>query len=167
MPSGGTRPGAGRPRKDGNDSERRHFKTEEIEMLLESSHVAYISRTTISFTVAFKEMFWQRYCDGVPATKIITDAGLNIEIIGKGRIDTLIKSLRDQIERGLSFNDGLEPHYNKPDKKFDLPKMPRLPKNTYIPLSPEAISKMSHELAYLKQEMEFLKKIILAGTVEK
>ena len=167
MPRGGYRPGAGRKRKDGSGNNRGNFTSTEIEVFLDSPHVAYISRTTISFTVAFKNMFWQRYCDGIPPMKIFTDAGLDTDIIGKSRVDTFVKSLRDQKERGLPFNDGLEPHYNKPDKKFDVPKTPRLPKNAQIQLTPEAIAKMAHEVAYLKQEMEFLKKIILTGTVEK
>ena len=165
MPRGGSRPGAGRKKKDGDVAERKHFTSAEIEQLLDSPQVAYVSRTTISFTVAFKEMFWQRYCDGIPATKIFGDAGLNVDVIGKGRIDTLIKALRDQTERGLSFNNGLEPHWEKSEKKFDLPPTPRYPKNTQIPFTPETIAKTIQEVAYLKQEMEFLKKIISAGRV--
>ncbi len=167
MPSGGARPGAGRKKKDGSASESRHFTAEEIEHLLSSPHIAYVSRTTISFTSAFKEMLWRRHCEGIPSAKIIEDSGLSYDIIGRGRVDTLLKSLRDQTERGLPFNDGLEPHVNKPDKKFDIPKIPRLPQNALIPLTPDAIAKMAHEVKYLKQEMEFLKKIILAGMSEK
>ena len=167
MPSGGARPGAGRKKKDGSNSECKHFSAQEIEIMLDSSYVAYVSRTTISFTIAFKEMFWQRYCDGITPVKIFEDAGLDVNVIGRGRIDTLVKALRDQTERGLPFKDGLERHYNKPDAMFDLPKQPRFPKNAQIPLTPEAIAKMVHKVTYLEQEMEFLKKIIMAGTVKK
>ena len=167
MPSGGARPGAGRKKKDGSNSECKHFSAQEIEIMLDSSYVAYVSRTTISFTITFKEMFWQRYCDGITPVKIFEDAGLDVNVIGRGRIDTLVKALRDQTERGLPFKDGLERHYNKPDAMFDLPKQPRFPKNAQIPLTPEAIAKMVHKVTYLEQEMEFLKKIIMAGTVKK
>lgn len=167
MPSGGARPGAGRKKKDGSNSECKHFSAQEIEIMLDSLYVAYVSRTTISFTIAFKEMFWQRYCDGITPVKIFEDAGLDVNVIGRGRIDTLVKALRDQTERGLPFKDGLERHYNKPDAMFDLPKQPRFPKNAQIPLTPEAIAKMVHKVTYLEQEMEFLKKIIMAGTVKK
>lgn len=167
MPSGGARPGAGRKKKNGDKSERQHFSAMEIELMLDSPHIAYVSRTTVSFTKAFKQMFWQRYCDGIAPTRICEDAGLNMDIIGKSRIDTLIKALRDQYERGLEFKEGHEHHYDKPEKKFDLPKAPRYSKGSQIPLTPEAIAKMAHEIAFLKQEMEFLKKLILAGTVEK
>ena len=167
MPSGGARPGSGRKKKDGSKSERKHFSAREIEIILCSPYVAYVSSTTISFTLSFKEMFWQRYCDGITPIKIFKDAGLDVNVIGRGRIDTLVKALRDQTERGLPFKDGLEGHYNKPDAMFDLPKQPRFPKNTQIPLTPEAIAKMVHKVTYLEQEMEFLKKIIMAGTVKK
>lgn len=167
MPSGGARPGAGRKKKDGSNSECKHFSAQEIEIMLDSLYVAYVSRTTISFTIAFKEMFWQRYCDGITPVKIFEDAGLDVNVIGRGRIDTLVKALRDQTERRLPFKDGLERHYNKPDAMFDLPKQPRFPKNAQIPLTPEAIAKMVHKVTYLEQEMEFLKKIIMAGTVKK
>ncbi len=165
MPSGGARPGAGRKRKDG--TERSNFSAVTIEQLLSSPHIAYVSRTTVSFTKPFKEMLWQRHCDGIPTIKIMEDAGLSLEIIGRGRIDGLLKSLRDQTERGLPFTDGMEPHYDKPEKKFDIPKIPRVPKNAIIPFTPETIARMSHEIQYLKQEMEFLKKVILAGMSKK
>ncbi len=165
MPSGGARPGAGRKRKDG--TERSYFSAGAIEQLLSSSHVAYVSRTTVSFTKPFKEMLWQRHCDGVPTVKIIEDAGLNPELISASRINSLLKTLQDQTERGLPFTDGMEPHYDKPEKKFDIPKIPRVPKNAFIPYTPETIARMSHEIQYLKQEMEFLKKVILAGMSKK
>ena len=49
-------------------------------------------------TLSFKDLFWQRYCDGVHPVQIFKDAGLDTEIIGRERIDTLVKALRDQTE---------------------------------------------------------------------
>jgi len=109
-------------------------------------------------------MFWQRYCDGVSPVKIFQDAELSIDIIGKGRVDGFLKQLRELKERGLPFNDGSERQFNQPPKQYHFPTPPRRPKNAQISLSPQAIAKMAHEVAYLKQELEFIKKIILAGT---
>jgi hypothetical protein len=61
----------------------------------------------------------------------------------------------------------MEPHFNKPEKEIDIPKIPRMPKNAFISFTPETIARMSHEIQYLKQEMEFLKKVILAGMAKK
>ena len=162
MPSGGSRPGAGRPRKGKTNNERPEFTPEQLRELLESPHVAYISRKTVSFTLAFKEIFWQRYCDGVQPMQIFTDAGLNPDAVGRIRINGFAKLLRQQREKGLPFNDGREPHIGQPEKQFEFPKPPRRPNNA-LPISPDEAAKLTHQVAYLSQELEFIKKIILAG----
>ena len=162
MPRGGSRPGAGRPRKT-EPEERVVFTNEEIGELLNSPHVSHVSRKTVSYTLAFKEMFWQRYCDGVNPVQIFEEAGLNVKILGRPRIFGLAKTLRKHKERGVGFNDGNEPHASLPDKKFGFPVPPRKPKGKPMVLSDEDISKMFHKIAYMSQELEFIKKIILAG----
>jgi len=164
MPRGGPRPGAGRPRKGEEKIVRSQFTSAEIEKLLDSPHIAYVSRTTISYTLAFKELFWQRHCDGVHPLTIFEEAGLDTKIIGRSRVDWFLRALKDQKERGLSFNEGSEPHQAQPPKQFNIPSPPRRLKNSQVvSLSPEAIARMAHEVAYMKQELEFIKKIILAG----
>jgi len=160
--SGGARPGAGRPRKNESKYERSEFTPEQLSELLRSPHVAYVSRSSISYTLAFKEMFWQRYCDGIPPIQIYEDAGLNPDIIGKIRVKGLVDALRHQKEKGLPFNYGREPHINQPEKQFDFPKPPRRP-NYSLPISPDEAAKLTHQVMYLSQELEFIKKIILAG----
>lgn len=162
MPRGGARPGAGRPRKDGSGYHKNAFTAEQLEELLRSPHVSYVSRSTISYTLKFKEMAWQRYCDGIDPAKIFRDAGLNPDILGSVRIKGFIDKLRDQQERGLPFSEGREPQLNQPEKTFDMPKPPRRLKEQQIPFTPEQMARMYHQLVYLSQELEFIKKIILA-----
>jgi hypothetical protein len=138
------------------------FTAEQLEELLQSPHVSYVSRTTISYTLKFKEMAWQRYCDGVEPAKIFRDAGLDPDVLGRERIKGFIDKLRDQLERDLPFVEGKEPRLNQPEKVFDMPKPPRM-KERYIPYTPEQIAQMYHKLVYMEQELEFIKKIILAG----
>lgn len=162
MPRGGARPGAGRHRKDSGSFEHTEFTPEQLQTLLESPHIASVSRRSVSYTLAFKEQFWRRYCDGVAPVQIFADAGLSIEILGRPRINGLVKTLRKQKEKGLPFNEGDEPHLDQPEKQFDFPKPPRIPVNTQ-PINPAETAKLVHQVAYLSQEMEFIKKIILAG----
>jgi len=159
MPSGGARPGAGRPKKGEEKNVQRQLTTAEIYALLDSPHVAYISRKTILYTTAFKEQAWQRFSDGIDMVRIFEDAGLNVEVFGKDRIDSFFEQLRDQKVKGVPFNDGSEWHDNPPHSKFHFPSSPSFPKYA----SPQAIARMAHEISYLKQEVEFIKKIILAG----
>jgi hypothetical protein len=163
MPRGGARPGAGRPRKDGSEYHKNAFTAEQLEELLRSPHVSYVSRSTISYTLKFKEMAWQRYCDGVEPIKIFRDAGLDPDVLGSIRIKGFIDKLRDQQEKGLPFNDGREPHAEQAEKVFDMPRPPRKLKEKQIPYTPEQVAQMYHQMVYMSQELEFIKKIILAG----
>ncbi|MDR2047286.1 MAG: hypothetical protein LBP79_05270 [Clostridiales bacterium] len=155
---GGARPGAGR--KPGKVSDNPKMTTKHIAGLLQSPYVAFISSSTVSYTAEFKELFWQRYTDGVHPFQIFLDAGLPPDAVGHGRINGFVKTLRDQKAKGLTFNDGREPHVDQPEKQFAIPKPPRRPKADLYITQDEA-GKLMHQIAYLTQEVEFLKKILL------
>jgi hypothetical protein len=158
---GGARPGAGRKKKDGY--ERNVFTADQLEDLLQSPHVSYVSRTTISYTKRFKEIAWQRYCDGVDPPRIFLDAGFDPNVLGSIRIKGFFDQLRYWQERGLPFSEGKEPRMDKAEKEFDMPRPPRKLPERQIPYTPEQIAQMYHQIAYMSQELEFIKKIILAG----
>ena len=158
---GGARPGAGRPRKGEVKFEHTEFTPDQLQELLNSPHVASVSRRSVSYTLAFKELFWQRYCDGVPPIQIFIDAGINPETVGRARINGLAKTLRKNKESGVAFNEGDEPHVGNQEKGFDFPIPPKRMTSTTISLDEAA--RLAHKVEYLSQQMEFLKKIILAG----
>ncbi|MCK9348181.1 MAG: HTH domain-containing protein [Sphaerochaetaceae bacterium] len=161
---GGARPGAGRPRK-GDRYAHVEFTPNQVHELLESPHVAYISRKSVSFTKTFKEMVWQRYLDGIKPKDIFIDAGLRVETFGMSRINSFIKTLRNQKERGLSFTEGNEPHLEDAVVHTPFPKIPRRANNSRRPVMNEKqLADLVNLVAYMSQEIEFLKKIILAGT---
>ena len=167
MPSGGARPGAGRPKKN-EPNERVAFTNEEIGELLNNPNVSNVSRKSLSYTLAFKELFWQRYCDGIDPVQIFEEAGLNVQLLGRARVFGFARLLRQQKEKGIPFKEGNEPHIDPPEKQYDFPIPPRRPKGSKpLIFSDEDISKMFHKVAYLSQELEFIKKIILAERGEK
>jgi len=161
---GGARPGSGRPRNN-TTYEHVEFTPEQLNELLSSPHISYVSRKSVSYTKAFKEQFWRRYCDGVDPKQIFEDAGLNTQILSRVRINGLIKNLKHQREKGLPFTEGSESNSADAEKMFDFPTPPRRSNHTRMPNLGEAdMVKMFHQVAYMKQELEFLKKIILAET---
>jgi hypothetical protein len=161
---GGARPGAGRPRK-GDRYVHVEFTPSQIRELLESPHVAYISRKSVSFTKAFKESAWQRYLDGVKPNDIFGEAGLSVELLGITRISSFFKTLRNQKEHGLSFTEGNDPHLEDSEVSDPFPRIPRKANNSRHPLLNEKqIADLFNTVTYMSQEIEFLKKIILAGT---
>ena len=79
---GGARPGAGRKKKTSEGSyEHVTFTAEQLKELIDCPHVAYVSSKTVSYTKAFKDMAWQRYCDGIDPMQIFSDAGLNVDTL--------------------------------------------------------------------------------------
>jgi len=164
MPSGGSRPGAGRPKKVDIQNCYSSFTNDQLQELLGSPFIAFVSRTTVSYTKAFKEIFWKRYCEGVEAFDIFADAGLNPSVIGKTRIHHFIKTLRTTKAKGLPFTEGNEPQLAEPvpEKAFVLPPVPRKTQSNEREYSASEISKLVHQVRYLTQELEFIKKIILA-----
>jgi hypothetical protein len=157
MPRGGSRPGAGRPKKKFEiDTGRSIFSPAQREAFEKSPCVASTTEKTISFTREFKELFWQRYCDGVQPEKIFSDAGMDPEEIGVSRIWGLISTLRKQKEEGREFSSG---RLVKPGTT----KQPRFPSASKEAKNAAELARLSHSVAYLTQELEFIKKIILAA----
>lgn len=159
---GGLRPGAGRKPSSGK-SAYREFTPQELKTLLDSPHVYSVSKKSLSFTKDFKEMFWQRYCDGVLPKQIFEDAGFDVAIINASRIYSFTKTLKAQVERGSYFTEGNDPTDTSNEKLFNFPTPPRKANSTRIPEMSEAeMARLLNQVAYMAQEIEFLKKIILA-----
>lgn len=166
---GGARPGAGRKKKTPEGTyEHTTFTAEQLKELTDSPHVAYVSSKTVSYTKAFKDAAWKRYCDGIEPVQIFTDAGLNVEALGKARILGFFKLLREAKEKGLAFTEGGEPYPADAEKQFTFPTPPRRANRGRPPvMSDSEINKLATKVAFMEQELEFLKKIILARTREK
>lgn len=164
---GGARPGAGR-KPSSNKYVHAEFTADELKCLVESPHIESVSNKSISYTKAFKELFWQRYLDGIDPKDIFEEAGLNTKIITRSRINGLIKILRNQYEKGLAFTNGSEPQLDYGDKQFALGAPPRRANNVYVPnLSETDICNLLNQVAYMSQELAFLKKIILVDKEKK
>lgn len=157
----GARPGAGRKKKTPEGTyEHATFTAEQLKELTESPNVAYVSSKTVSYTKAFKNAAWLRYCDGADPIQIFEDAGFKVETLGKSRILSFFKLLREAKERGLAFTEGSEPYPADAEKQFSFPTPPRRAKRGRPPvMSDSEINKLAAKVAYMSQELEFLKKL--------
>jgi len=185
MSRGGYRPGAGRPRKiqefkpDPTEekpvkpakTERVEFTAEEVAQLKQSPYVRSVTTKTISYTLDFKNKFWEEYESGKSPPEIFAAAGFDIDVLGDTRMYGVLTVLRRTRERGNDFKDGREvasPSSNALESEFgEIPRPPRLPPLKQLaagPLDEKEVRRLLHQVAYLTQEMEFLKKIIAAGT---
>lgn len=166
---GGIRPGAGRKKKTPEGTyEHVTFSADQLKELTSNPNVAYVSCKSVSYTKKFKEDSWKKYCNGEDPIQIFKESGFNTETLGTTRIVSFFKLLRQAKEKGLAFTEGSEPYPTDATKKYSFPTPPRRANKGRPPvMSDSEITKLAVQVAYMSQELAFLKKIILAETQEK
>ena len=125
------------------------FTPEELVKIKQNPYVKSATAHMIRFTSVFKEEFWEQIERGMMPNNIIRSMGFDPEVLGGSRINGITQHIREQAEGGNGFRDVRQTALlnGTPDR----------------PLPPsKALLHMQHEIAYLKQELEFIKKIILA-----
>lgn len=124
---------------------------EEVAELKKSPYIESVSPQKVKFTADFKRMAYQEMTDGKTMREILRESGIKPEILGDARIWGLAKKVRDQSEREGGFEDQREKNMRKPKKMTEEQTMA------------ERIEQLEHELAYTRQEVEFLKKLHAAN----
>lgn len=126
---------------------KKGFSKEEIEALKRSPYVAKVSSIQVSFTADFKRMAYRELTEGKTMRMILEESGINPEILGERRIWSMAFRMREEAEREEGFEDQRRKNKRKPRKQKEEQTLA------------ERIEQLEHELAYTKQEVEFLKKI--------
>ena len=130
-------------------SNAKHFTAEEMDHLRINHYVKSISPSTIKFTEEFKRYFCQKREEGVAIRDIFLECGIDPDILGERRIKGFSYTVRKQAR----LEDGFK------DKRHS---------NQFHAASSEGrtvdtrIKQLEHELAYTRQEVEFLKKLQMA-----
>jgi hypothetical protein len=126
------------------------FTPKELLEIRENPYVKSATNNMIRFTALFKEEFWEQYHNrGLPPTQIMRSMGFDTQVLGESRIRGIVQHIREQVASGDGFTDVRQNHASARSNGKPLPPS-------------KAIIHMQHEVAYLKQELEFIKKIILA-----
>ena len=89
--------------------------------------------------------------------KILLDFGYNLEYFGQKQIDDIVQRIKRQALSGNGFTEGENRQKRIPMKATNEEDLS----------SPQSIERMQNELLYLRQEVEFLKKIIIADNSRK
>ena len=128
----------------------KNFTPEEIEILKQNKYTAYVDERVIRFTVAFKIAFMELYRQGVPPRKILPDLGYDLEIIGKSRLNGISQKIRQQADSDLGFHQGWSG--KKTLEETSSEEIAALTDR-------QLINRLQGEVIYLRQELEFIKKI--------
>ena len=126
---------------------RKELNSEELAELRESPYVASIVAGRINFTPEFKRAAYQQLVEGKTMRAIFEEHGIAPEILGDKRIWSFAHKLRSNADRDEGFADLRSRNSRKPAKE------------TREQTLAARVEQLEHELAYTRQEVEFLKKI--------
>lgn len=126
---------------------KKPLNAEEIAELRSNPYVAKVIGNMISFTPEFKRIAYDQITSGKTMREVFEEHGIDPEILGDSRIWGFAEKLRAKAEREEGFTDLREQNMRKPVKE------------TKEQTLKARVEQLEHELAYTRQEVEFLKKI--------
>ena len=133
------------------------FTEEEQQLLRQNPYVYSVSESSLSLTKEFKELFLEAYHKGQTVRSILADCGFDPAILGKRRIWGISSYIRSEYQKYGEFTEG----HNTRGKRSSNPNL------SNPATEADQIRQLKHEVDYLKQEMEFLKKISAIRTTRK
>ena len=126
---------------------RNKFTAEQIELLCNNPYVQWVNEDRVSFTAEFKNEFWRLYREeGMSAYDILRSMGIDYHILGSSRVQGITNSIKKQYRLYGDFSE---------KRRVFMPEEELTPG--------KEVTRLRTEVEYLRQEQEFLKKIIMAG----
>ena len=133
-----------------NTITQKPLDADEISELSSSPYVSSIISGRITFTPEFKRVAYDLLVKGTPIREIFETHGIDPEILGNARMWGFAQKLRANADREEGFEDRRKLNSRKPAKQ------------TREQTLAARVEQLEHELAYTRQEIEFLKKIHMA-----
>ena len=130
----------------------KEYTAKEMKLLKANPYTFKVTKNKLYFTIEFKEAFWTAYQAGMAPRKILGDLGYDVELFGQKQIDSMVQSMKRQAESGNCFKQG----ENRTRRKKDELKILEGSSTE----SKETLESILNEVKYLRQEVDFLKKIV-------
>jgi len=132
---------------------KKHFTEEQMLVLKGNPYVARVSNLSVSFTEEFKRKAYGELLAGKPMWQIFQDHGIDTNALGPVRVLKFQQFVNNCAKRGDGFKNR-----NKWDEKNDKDDETAIRKH---------FKSLENEVAYLRQVVEFLKKIRQADSEAK
>lgn len=135
---------------------RKPFTNEEMLMLRQNPYTYSVTPFQLNLTKEFKEIFFSEYQKGELPRKILENRGYDPAVLGTRRIWSISVHIREQYKKYGCFYEGTHGRKRPQEQPGDTPTTEK-----------EELKQLRHEVDYLKQEVEFLKKISAVRTTRK
>ena len=123
---------------------------QQVEALRSNPYVANVTTHTVRFTEEFKRLAYEGKVQGTSVSETLRKCGIDPAVLGTSRIDGLSYTLNRKAKQEEGFSDRRSGNYRRPVKTGEETVEQRL-------------QQMENELAYTRQEVEFLKKLQAAN----
>ena len=125
------------------------FTEEQMEQLAANPFTSKVDYYHIWFTLEFQNLFLSRYEAGESSADIFASMGYDVSVLGANRVYGFPRRLRNRLESGKGLIEA--PCRSKAE----------MPENTDYNTMPaqQSVAAMQRELTYLRQQVDFLKKI--------
>ena len=131
---------------------RKLLSKEEIAELKQNPHVTGVSARSVNFSAEFKQIAYEAMMRGENLASVLETYGINTGVLGEVRIHGMAQRLYQFAEReeGFRSQKGQKKRNKEEVEEENLRKR---------------MQRLENELAYTRQEVEFLKKMQEADTV--
>lgn len=123
------------------------YTQKQIKELKSNPYTLKVDEKRIFFTIQFKKDFWIKYQAGTSPRKILKELNYDLNNFTQAQIDNIVQRVKKQALSG-EFTEGC----NR-DKRLAI-------KPPDSDISEQTIQQMQNELLYLRQEVDFLKKVL-------
>ena len=123
------------------------YTQKQIKELKANPYTLQVDDKRIFFTIEFKKVFWTKYQAGMSPRAIFKELNYNLDYFGQKQIDSIVQRVKKEALAG-EFTEGYQRYKRMKIKEPELSN----PEQT--------LQQMQHEMLYLRQEVEFLKKVL-------
>lgn len=121
------------------------FSDEEVTLLRQNPYTLKVNNKSISFTKEFKDLFIAEYSAGLTTSQILRKYGYDPKVIGYRRSQGISHRIRVDYGKKIGKAIIVKPSNSRSSSKSSSDK--------------DELKRLRHEVDYMKQEIEFLKKI--------
>lgn len=136
-------------------SNRNEFTLKQRKEMAKNPYTFKVTKYQLQFTAEFKELFWAEYTAGSKPSQILRKYGYDPKQLGEVRVSGIQALIKKEAMRGKGFYSGKRPHLPDEENQETETETDR------------AIKQLQCEVKFLKQEIEFLKKIFSSVSTRK
>ena len=123
------------------------YTQKQIKELKQNPYTFKVDEQRIFFTVEFKKIFWRKYQAGMSPRAIFKELDYSLDYFGQKQIDSIVQRIKKEAMAG-EFTEG----YSR-NNRMKI-------KESEEDISPQNIKQIQNELLYVRQEVDFLKKVL-------